>query len=40
MDKKGIDMVFKGAQKKYPFLVDWFLGKYGYTENTCISSFE
>jgi hypothetical protein len=25
MDKKGIDMVFKGAKKKYPFLVDWFL---------------
>ena len=25
MDNKGIDIVFKGAQKKYPFLVDWFL---------------
>jgi len=25
MDRKGIDLVFKGAQKKYPFLVDWFL---------------
>lgn len=25
MDNKGIDMVFKGAQKKYPFLVDWFV---------------
>jgi len=25
MDRKGIDLVFKGAQKKYPFLVDWFM---------------
>ena len=25
MDNKGIEMVFKGAKKKYPFLVDWFL---------------
>ena len=25
MDNKGIEMVFKGAQKKYPFLVGWFL---------------